>query len=333
MADKPPPPAWIDAGTAIAWIAFGAVLPTEDWTREARDWRAPRDLLLGALLAIAEGREDFPVEEPDDDFPAGPDDFVWDRPDLLDEVDRLKRETGLTAEALAAELRADVERFKQADARTADRAKPTVAAALEAAGEALRAAAEAGQVRAQGRLPDRPDDPRDAIPPRWFDEKRRISPFGDLEGPRGRIDWIDVRFDVADVLRVRPPAGEESQAEAPSAPTYRTGTATAEWLTDYLTAVMQAAPTAPRGKPEVHPEALVAAQAQGRHFSERMFDRAWTDAAKKADAPAWTRPGRRSNPARPPQEITAPNKTAAAISPQDHGKPGLKSLQGNRRTS
>jgi len=285
MSDSPPPPAWIDASAAVALVAFGKATPRAEWRdlpemQETRDWRAPRDLLPLALAARASGEKWR--------LPPG-DDGYWSVKEVDQEVDRLVCQTGLGAAALAAELAADTARLGDG-AGVIGRAEVR----LEAAEAALRAAAEAGRVRAQGRSPNRPNAPRTAIPPEWFDEKRRIDPFGKLRGPDGETAWIDMRFDAAAVREVSLAAGlpthgheeEAGQAARPPPPVAEAALRdwyarrARDWPADAKT------PSAERDLEDARAEPA---------FEGRAVTRARIRALRRELAPeSWTEAGRRT---------------------------------------
>jgi hypothetical protein len=170
--------------------------------RDKRIWRVPLDPLLAALKADAEGRE----------YSAPPDEWLA-TDEIRAEADRWMRETGKTA----AELSAIMERVARLDARTVDLGDPEIALVVGMAADDLQAAAHEGRVVARGRAACRPDDPRDEIPAKWFDEQREIDPFGTLRGPGGKGEWTDVQFRTEDVLREWPEGREPAPAAAPAA--------------------------------------------------------------------------------------------------------------------
>jgi hypothetical protein len=212
-------PQWLDAGEALVRIAFP--MPASDRAsalemRDRRIWRVPLDPLLAALKAQAEGRE----------YSAPPDEWLT-TDEIRDEARRLMRETGKTA----AELSAIVERVAKLDARTVNLGDPEIALAVGRAADDLRAGAHERRITARGRRAA--GALREAIPAEQFDEEREIDPFGTLKGPGGKVEWTDVEFCTAEVLREWPegcdpatgaaPAGEGPQQRAaePPAPSER----------------------------------------------------------------------------------------------------------------
>jgi hypothetical protein len=203
--------------------------------RDRRIWRVPLDPLLAALdrdrpdcgqgdpgLAFAEpaihalgvstqGDRGLKADAEGREYSAPADEWLT-TDEIRAEARRLMRETGKTA----AELSAIVERVARLDARTVNLDDPEIALAVGWAADDLQAAAHEGRVVARGRAASRPDDPRDEIPARWFDERREIDPFGTLKGPGGKVEWIAVQFRAADVLHEWPESGEPAaDAEGP----------------------------------------------------------------------------------------------------------------------
>jgi hypothetical protein len=259
-------PPWLSAGEAIALIAFGKATPAAEWAdlpelQETPPWRAPRDLLLVALGARAKGKE----------WRTPPGEW-WTTEEVLAQIARVERETGKDAAALAEELRADIARVGDAEAR------------LTAAETDLRDAAADGRIAAQGRRVTACGERQshEEIPASAFLRRdREIIAGTDTIRVPDRIEWIDVQFRTADVLAIWPADRRQEAAQTTAAETRM-----ARWLV----AQMKAAPNAPIPKPEMRKRA----EAAGHVVGDRAFIRAWRIAVKDANAQAWSLPGRKS---------------------------------------
>jgi hypothetical protein len=264
-------PPWLSVGQTIAWIAFRRATPTADWEDpskppavvwedllpETHNWRAPRDLLLAALEART-AREEW--EAPPDEW--------WTTEEVLDEIDRLERETGMPPAALAAELSADIERTAAAEAQ------------ITQAEADLRDAVSKGRITAYARRVG--EEENAAIPALALSRRdRKITEAGNIIAGAGVPEWTDVQFRAEDVLAIWPAERRQEAAQTAAAETRMKG-----WLVEQ----MKAAPNAPTSKPEMRKRA----EAAGHVVSDRAFIRAWPIAVKEANAPAWSRPGRKS---------------------------------------
>jgi hypothetical protein len=265
MTNLPP---WLSAGEVISLIAFGKATPAAEWAglpelQETRNWCAPRDLLLPALQARAAGHEDFPAE------PAGD---YWDKPALLAEIARLERETEMSDAALAEELRADIARIAEDEAR------------IKQAKDDLRDKLAEDLIAAQGRRVTTHSEQQnhEEIPASVFLRRdREIIAETDTIRVPDCIEWTDVQFRTADVLAIWPADRRQEAAQTTAAETR---------MVRWLVAQMKAAPNAPIPKPEMRKRAEDA----GHVVSDRAFIRAWRIAVKDANAPAWSAPGRKS---------------------------------------
>jgi hypothetical protein len=125
-----------------------------------------------------------------------------------------------------------------------------------------------------------------------------------MDGEEGLL-WADIRLRADDVMKAFPasdgPATALADAPAPpSSPEPALATPARAQVVSmigaetrlevWLTEMMKANPGNPPGKAAI----VEAASLAGHKVSDRGFKRAWANAVKAADAPAWSEAGRKS---------------------------------------
>jgi hypothetical protein len=113
-----------------------------------------------------------------------------------------------------------------------------------------------------------------------------------IENPEAGVGFVDKHPHPATKVDKPLTAGQVNLANTSGAATK---------MTEWLTKRMQDNRTEPIAKAAAHHEAEGAGL---RRIADRAFDRAWIDAVRGAEAPAWSNAGRRKSP----QEIVAANR-------------------------